>query len=513
MIVVLKCVNMLAGLRYVYLFKHKQVFDAGKFWNDRLKELAAKLGITKPILFLKSAIAEIPMTAGYFKPVILFPAAALTNLPIENIEAILLHELAHIRRNDYLVNMMQILIEIIFFFNPALLWLSSLIKEERENCCDDIALHQTKNKKQFIYALAAFKDQEVFMQQAVLFSGAKHHLLNRLKRIITNNNKTLNTMEKTLLSAGIIITAFAALAFTKIKQPLFTNANHLIQQVKSDFFINKKDTTEPAKVNNDESKTVINNSVNGKHYKLIETDGKTELYVNGIKVPDNKIADYKGLIAKLKHQMTINKKTQDEAIKAQDEALADQANALSANDVAMENQLNALNGTLEELNAYKGDSVNQNIEKQKEAIEQRIEDLKQHDDVKQDEMKNIPSAQQKKALKAEAIALQQQAVAMEAAMKNQSAQIQKAELDKQMEQLKIEPKKLVEQSEIMKQQQLQMKAEMDKQAEIMWQQQIQMKTDLEKQNQQLNKQQELMIKQLNHQRDSLNTTKPVKPNK
>ncbi len=529
MVVVFKCINMLTGLRTVYRLKRNKVFDAGEFWNKRLKELATNIGIKKPVILLKSAIAEIPMMAGHFKPVILFPAAAFTSLPPEDIEAILLHELAHIRRNDYFLNMLQNFAEIIFFFNPAVLWLSSLVKEERENCCDDVALNQTKNKKQFIHALIAFKDHEAAIQHASFFSGKKYYLLNRLKRIITNNNKTLNSMEKTFLAAGIIITVFTTVAFTKIKQPLFTNANHVIQQAKSGLFEDKKDTTEPTIVNNNESKTVISNSINGKHYKLIETNGRTELYVDDVKIPEDKISDYKDVIAKLKQQITVDKKSQAAAMKAQVEALAAQAEAIKENDVAMKDQDNL--AKLNDLKAMIDDSVRSNLSNEQiEALKDQAESLQDQAVKMKADIKNEISDAEKEEYKAQAEAYANQAMATNDAIKNKSAQVRKealkaqteymnqqnlmnkAQLDKQMEQLKTEQKKLVEQSEAMKQQQVQMKAEMDKQAEIMKQQQMQMKADMEKQNEQLKEQNEKLIKQLNRERDSINT-EPVKPNK
>jgi bla regulator protein BlaR1 len=81
------------------------------------------------------------MVIGNLKPVILMPIGLLTALTTEEVEAILMHELAHIKRRDYLVNLLQSLMEIVFFFNPAVLWISQLIKAERENCCDDLALY------------------------------------------------------------------------------------------------------------------------------------------------------------------------------------------------------------------------------------------------------------------------------------------------------------------------------------------------------------------------------------
>src|SRR6478735_3197777 len=102
----------------------------------------------------------------------------------------------------------------IFFFNPAVLWISSLIKDERENCCDDIAINEVKNKKQFIHALVSFQEYNINAPKyAASFPGNKNHLLNRIKRIITDNNKTLNNREKIFLTSGLLITGFLMASF------------------------------------------------------------------------------------------------------------------------------------------------------------------------------------------------------------------------------------------------------------------------------------------------------------
>jgi hypothetical protein len=112
------------------------------------------------------------------------------------VEAILLHELAHIRRHDYLINLVQRITSIIFFFNPAVLWLSSLIRAERENCCDDIAIKHTHNKLQFVEALMSVK-QCSFLSPglAMKFLGPKNFLLHRINRIVYNRNKSLSVTE------------------------------------------------------------------------------------------------------------------------------------------------------------------------------------------------------------------------------------------------------------------------------------------------------------------------------
>jgi hypothetical protein len=151
----------------------------------------------------------------------MLPLGLLAHLPADEIEAILLHELAHIKRRDYLVNLLQNFAETIFFFNPALMWVSSMIREERENCCDDIAIAVTNSKSRFINALIAFQEYNFAgAKYSVGFAGRKNQLLNRVKRIINEKNKTLNAAEKSLLTFGMgVFILFSFAAAKKITPP------------------------------------------------------------------------------------------------------------------------------------------------------------------------------------------------------------------------------------------------------------------------------------------------------
>ena len=138
-----------------------------------------------------------PMVIGHLKPVIFIPLGLLMRLPESEIEAVILHELAHIRRHDYFVNLLQHIAENLFFFNPGLLWISSLLREERENCCDDIAIARTDDKIALVRALISFKEHALQQRGVALnFPSGKHQLLRRVLRITENRNKTLNRGEK-----------------------------------------------------------------------------------------------------------------------------------------------------------------------------------------------------------------------------------------------------------------------------------------------------------------------------
>lgn len=206
LIFAVKCFGIFRSLSNIYRIRNYRTQEAPDYWNRRLAELSEKLAIKKSIVLLESQLVKVPSVTGFFKPIILIPVGLLSNLPQDQIEAILLHELAHIRRKDYFINLLQSFAEILFFFNPGLLWISSLIKEERENCCDDIAVGITKSKSNFIHALVSFQEYNMKQNELALgFGKNKNQLLERAKRIVQNNNKSLNTIEKTFLSVCIIV--------------------------------------------------------------------------------------------------------------------------------------------------------------------------------------------------------------------------------------------------------------------------------------------------------------------
>jgi beta-lactamase regulating signal transducer with metallopeptidase domain len=112
-------------------------------WRERLKHLAHQLRVTRPVVLLESSLTDVPVVIGHLKPVILIPVGLLAGLPNDQVETILLHELAHILRYDYVVNLLQTMTESLLFYHPATWWISSVIRGERENCCDDLVVAAT----------------------------------------------------------------------------------------------------------------------------------------------------------------------------------------------------------------------------------------------------------------------------------------------------------------------------------------------------------------------------------
>jgi beta-lactamase regulating signal transducer with metallopeptidase domain len=117
-------------------------------------------------------------------------------------EAILLHEIGHVRRQDYLFNILQSVVETLFFFNPGLLWVSSLIRREREYCCDDFALLHTQDPISYIRALVIFEEfRQRSPRSALGFINSGNGVLNRLERLSAGKNRSLRRSELLLLVA------------------------------------------------------------------------------------------------------------------------------------------------------------------------------------------------------------------------------------------------------------------------------------------------------------------------
>lgn len=213
LIVCARCVQLFTGLYGLHRLRSESI-SVGEDWEERLQSMVTRMGIRQHVIMAGSLIARVPMVIGHFKPIILMPAALLTAMSPQEIEAVLVHELAHIRRRDYLVNMLQHLMEIVFFFNPAVLWVSSLIKAERENCCDDITVGQTNDKTAYIRALISCQEFQSQTPQMAVGLAGKSSLLGRVSRMVSSNNHSLSAIEKSLLAcclvaAGIMFAAFS----------------------------------------------------------------------------------------------------------------------------------------------------------------------------------------------------------------------------------------------------------------------------------------------------------------
>ncbi|HEY1786307.1 MAG TPA: M56 family metallopeptidase, partial [Pirellulales bacterium] len=147
----------------------------------RFADLRARLGVSPAVRLLASASATVPFVVGWLRPVVLVPAALLTALTTGELEAIFAHELAHIRRHDFLVNLLQNVVETLLFYHPAVWWMSAQIRTERENCCDDAAAALCGGALDYAKALVALERLRPATGLMVAASGGS--LLARVRRL------------------------------------------------------------------------------------------------------------------------------------------------------------------------------------------------------------------------------------------------------------------------------------------------------------------------------------------
>ncbi len=176
-------IRSLGGWMVTQAWKRRNVRIAGAFWQERMARLAKRLAIGRKVRLWESAIANTPAVIGWIRPVVLLPASAISGLAPSQIEALLAHELAHIRRHDYLVNLFQTAIETLLFYHPAVWWVGRQLRAERENCCDDLAVAVCGDA--LVYARALTELEKIRIAAPRLAMAANSgSLLERVRRLL-----------------------------------------------------------------------------------------------------------------------------------------------------------------------------------------------------------------------------------------------------------------------------------------------------------------------------------------
>jgi beta-lactamase regulating signal transducer with metallopeptidase domain len=150
---------------------------------ESLRSIPAKVGVRYPVSIVVSTLVDAPATLGWLKPIVLLPASILSGLPVEVVEALVAHELAHVRQWDYLVNLLQAALETLLWWHPAVWWVSGRVRDEREHCCDELAAGVSGGRVKYAKALTALEDLRVRPPQFAM--GAKGgSLVARVTRLV-----------------------------------------------------------------------------------------------------------------------------------------------------------------------------------------------------------------------------------------------------------------------------------------------------------------------------------------
>jgi beta-lactamase regulating signal transducer with metallopeptidase domain/protocatechuate 3,4-dioxygenase beta subunit len=180
-------IQLMTGWRAVQRLRRLALSPASNDLQARLSQLAGRLGVTKSVKLIESALVVVPTVIGWLRPIILLPTSAVIGLDSAQLEALLAHELAHIRRNDFIVNLIQTAIETLLFYHPAVWWLSHRIRNEREHCCDDIAVEVCDSKFTYAKALATMEELREPAKLSMAADGGS--LIVRIRRLISPDSE------------------------------------------------------------------------------------------------------------------------------------------------------------------------------------------------------------------------------------------------------------------------------------------------------------------------------------
>ena len=245
--------RLVVAYRHVYFISNKQLVKPPFHLQAFATSVSLQIGITKKISVWISHHVDVPATIGYLKPVILVPFASINNLSTAQLEAIILHELSHIKRNDYVINLFISVIETTLFFNPFIVLLSNVIKRERENCCDDFVLQYQYDPHSYASALLRLEQSRQSKQQLAIgaVSGRKQ-LLSRIKRItnagVTSRQFNYGQKLLALLLVTFIICSVAWLSPTDKKS--VSNLSKNEKNAMSNTNKTKQNSSDKALINN-----------------------------------------------------------------------------------------------------------------------------------------------------------------------------------------------------------------------------------------------------------------------
>jgi len=212
--IIFQLVVLLSGYFKLKKLKQNNNVVVPAEWTVIFESTLHQLKINKTVKFFLSAKVNVPLVIGFFKPVVLFPVALATQLDLKQVEAILLHELSHVRRNDYLINLVKTCIETLLFFNPFVWLTTRFIQIEREHACDDLVVKFTGTPLTYAHALLKLellKEKQV-PALSLAATGKNQHLYQRIKRITDMKTNYMNAKQQIFILTFAIAT-IASLAW------------------------------------------------------------------------------------------------------------------------------------------------------------------------------------------------------------------------------------------------------------------------------------------------------------
>ena len=189
---VLLLASRMVGAWLLVLRLKRSATPVPRRFEELLARVSGRLRVRRAVALCRSALVEVPTVVGHLRPVILIPAGALVGLTPQQLEAVLAHELAHVRRYDYAVNLLQTAVETLLFYHPAAWWLSGRVRAEREHACDDAAVEATGDALLYARALAALEQlrADASPPAALALAANGGSLMQRIQRLVNHDART-----------------------------------------------------------------------------------------------------------------------------------------------------------------------------------------------------------------------------------------------------------------------------------------------------------------------------------
>lgn len=225
--VVFYSLRLLSTWRRIQTYRTTGVRVVSEPLLSAAQQLRKRIGIIRLVQVLESTAVEVPMVIGWLRPVILLPISATTGLSFEQLNAIIAHELAHIQRWDYPINLLQSVVETVLFYHPGVWWVSSKIRQEREHCCDDVACRVCGNPVS--YARALIEMEELRQPETLVLAANGGQLMGRVRRLIAPNSATDGSVRGI---AAVVVLLMTTMVVVGIQ--LAARADEVIEEPQAD---------------------------------------------------------------------------------------------------------------------------------------------------------------------------------------------------------------------------------------------------------------------------------------
>ena len=294
--------RLLVGATFISYLRHFEQVSISANLEAKVQTICKKLGIHQRIDVKASTAISGPLTLGHLKPLILLPAAMLAQVSPQHLEAFLVHELAHIKRKDYLINILVSVVETLFYFHPAVWWISGKIEVERESCCDKIAVALTGNKLEYAKALINLQEQMTPRYRLAMHAlSNRNAFTHRLHRLIGTVDRQKSTFDKSMVWI-LLIPGLIGLSFTN-HMPM-DGQEKFIKRIQIDLdqehvsLFYHSDTI-PAL-----QSYTLNSDFEGQRIELKKRKGEIVfLKIDGNEIPSEQYGEYADLIARVEESI------------------------------------------------------------------------------------------------------------------------------------------------------------------------------------------------------------------